>query len=343
MSSAVLPSKQATSRGTRPRPTAARQAPAGRPGVPRSSRPCAGCPHPRSRSRAWSSRTGTGSGPRGRWRGQSRPRRPGRGSHMPGSGRATGTSCAAKHGRRRARPRPAPGRPSLCSSVSAWSHLMAFSNANGWCSRGWSAAGDGCRRSRSSGRPRGALRPGSARNSDRRTRSSAWPRMTRPSRCPSTRSSMCVLGAAIGVEHEIVGHGAAQGVRHPQSPVYEVGVLAVVHRPAQHARGVAITDHGQEQSALSGSQIGDVAGPDGVEASLVPLPPGVISEFVGGRILDGRHRGEHARADTLQALPAHRRRNRLAVDHHTLGGEFAGDPRGTVDVVGGTELLAHRA
>ena len=59
-------------------------------------------------------------------------------------------------------------------------------------------------------------------------------------------------------------------------------------------------------------------------------------------VLDRGHRGEHARADALRALPAHRCRDRLAVDYHALGGKLAGDPQGPVDVIGGMEDLAHR-
>src|SRR5699024_9456917 len=92
---------------------------------------------------------------------------------------------------------------------------------------------------------------------------------------------------------------------------------------------------------LTGRQIRDVADPDRIEASLITSPLGMVREASSSRILDCRHRSEHARTDALQPLTTHGRSDRLPVDHHAFGGELAGDPGCPVDIVGGLELLAH--
>lgn len=86
------------------------------------------------------------------------------------------------------------------------------------------------------------------------------------------------LGAAISVKHKVIRHIAAQGVRHPQRPVHETGVLTLVHRPTQHAPGVPVTGGGEVEPALAGRQIRDVADPDRIKTSLIPLPLSMIRE-----------------------------------------------------------------
>src|SRR5690625_963093 len=93
--------------------------------------------------------------------------------------------------------------------------------------------------------------------------------------------------------------------------------------------------------ALPILEVGDVAGPDRIESSLVPSPLGVIGEASGSGVLDRGYRGEHGRADALQALPAHRGSDRFAVHRHAPDGELASDPWGSVDLVGGMERVAH--
>src|SRR5690625_6635460 len=53
--------------------------------------------------------------------------------------------------------------------------------------------------------------------------------------------------------------------------------------------------------ALPILEVGDVAGPDRIESSLVPSPLGVIGEASGSGVLDRGYRCEHGRADALQA------------------------------------------
>src|SRR5699024_3698632 len=73
----------------------------------------------------------------------------------------------------------------------------------------------------------------------------------------------------------------------------------------------------------------------------VPSPLGVIGEASGSGVLDRGYRGEHGRADALQALPAHRGSDRFAVHRHAPAGELASDPWGSVDLVGGMQRVAH--
>src|SRR5699024_5956289 len=77
-----------------------------------------------------------------------------------------------------------------------------------------------------------------------------------------------VLDSAVGVEDETVRHGPAQSVGYAQRPVHQARVLALVHRPAQHAPGVPVADRGQVEPPLAGVEVGDVAGPDRIESSL---------------------------------------------------------------------------
>src|SRR5699024_685674 len=97
-----------------------------------------------------------------------------------------------------------------------------------------------------------------------------------------------VLSAAISVKHKVIRHVAAQGVRHAQRPIDEAGVLTLVHRPTQHAPGVPATDSGEAEPPLASRQIRDVADPDRIETSLIPLPLSMIREAAGSRILDRR-------------------------------------------------------
>src|SRR5699024_10168505 len=113
-------------------------------------------------------------------------------------------------------------------------------------------------------------------------------------------------------------------------------------RPAQHASTVAVTNHGQVEPSLAGAQVRNIAGPDRIDPSPVPSPLSVIREAPGSRILDRRDRGEHPDTDAFKALPTHRGGDRLAVDHHALGGELASDPRRAVDPITGVECRAHR-
>src|SRR5690625_2059773 len=104
---------------------------------------------------------------------------------------------------------------------------------------------------------------------------------------------------------------------------------------------MAVTDGGQVEPSLTGGQVGNIAGPDRIEPSPVPSPLGVIGQAPCSRILNRGNRGEHARADALQSLAAHRGSDRLAIDRHACGGELASDPWGSVDLVGGMERVAH--
>ena len=113
------------------------------------------------------------------------------------------------------------------------------------------------------------------------------------------------LGAAVGVEHDPAGHLAAQDLRGPQSTFDQVGVLVGVHRPTQDPPRAAVPDHTQIQPALTGAQVSDVGNPYPVQLAGVPAPVHQVGDPVGRHPRDGGDRGEHARADALETLPAH--------------------------------------
>src|SRR5690625_2874467 len=85
-------------------------------------------------------------------------------------------------------------------------------------------------------------------------------------------------------------------------------------------------DHrGQVEPALPGPQIGDVPNPDSVQRAGVPHPIDRITR-IGVATVGDCGGAPLFRADSAQAEPAHRFRDRLTTDDFTIGPQISQDP-----------------
>ena len=64
------------------------------------------------------------------------------------------------------------------------------------------------------------------------------------------------LGTAVGVEHNLGGDLTAEGGRHPQGILDQIGAHVLIDRPTDHPTRVRIDDGGQVEPLLPGAQVG---------------------------------------------------------------------------------------
>ena len=193
--------------------------------------------------------------------------------------------------------------------------------------RGWSAGGGGCRSTRctrrsASGRARGwrSVRGGGALSRGRR-------RTSRRARCPRGRRSSPSRGRCrtawrrrrrrgwcIGSRDRSARPGArraAGGDGHAERVEDELALEVVAHRPADDPAAEDVLDGGEEEEALPGLDVLEVADPEPVGLRPREAPVDEVRRGGALRVADRRARPAAPAVGATQAELAHQPRDPL--------------------------------
>jgi len=137
------------------------------------------------------------------------------------------------------------------------------------------------------------------------------------------------------MRHYAGGVSATSRDGHPERVEHQLGLEVVAHRPADDPAAEDVLDGGEEEKALPGLDVLQVANPEPIRLGAGEVTVDEVRRRQPLRIADGRARPAPLAVGTTQAELAHQPCDPLLADRDAVAElELRVDPRRTVDLLG---------